>query len=73
MIRPLLELRQAALLGFVRDLVRTHGTFPSPELISERVGIFSTIGLECRLRTLERRGLIVRPKVHPRAAMLSTA
>ncbi len=58
MTRPLLEPRQAALLRFVRDFVRTHGTVPTTEAISDHVGIFSSIGIQLRLRALERRGLI---------------
>jgi SOS-response transcriptional repressor LexA len=74
MTRPLLEPRQAALLRFVRQFVQTHGTFPTTEAISDHVGIFSSIGIQLRLRALERRELIPRSMpVAEQEAVLASA
>ncbi|MBC5811644.1 MAG: transcriptional repressor LexA [Candidatus Eremiobacteraeota bacterium] len=59
--------RQTAILHVIRDFTDEHGYPPSVREIGERVGLSSSSTVQSHLKSLEKRGLILRDPTKPRA------
>lgn len=64
--------RQARILEVIRSFTEERGFPPSVREIGERVGLSSPSTVQAHLKTLERRGLILRDPTKPRA-LVSTS
>jgi repressor LexA len=64
--------RQARILEVIRTFTEERGYPPSVREIGERVGLSSPSTVQAHLKTLERRGLILRDPTKPRA-LVSTS
>jgi repressor LexA len=66
-----LTTRQAEILAFIRNEVRTKGRPPTLREIGEQFGIKSTNGVDAHLLSLEKRGYIHRARGTARGIVLA--